>query len=218
MYASKLSLPVALLTALLLAAPLHAASAKKPDPNKEQIRRLQQAQQRLEKEKAVIAGELESEKKKSEEEAQQAARFKQEAGALRAARDAVRKDLSGKEAQLEETRAELRRTKEAMQSLQAQSEGEKKRLQQELAASRQQHAACTERNGEMRKLGSTVLELYEKKTCTDSVLQQEPFTGLKRVEIENAVEDLREKLETTATEPEASTLASSQAADAPVKR
>ena len=92
MYASKLSLPVALLTALLLAAPLHAASAKKPDPNKEQIRRLQQAQQRLEKEKAVIAGELESEKKKSEEETQQAARFKQEAGALRAARDAVRKD------------------------------------------------------------------------------------------------------------------------------
>ena len=40
MYASKLFLPVALLTALLLVASLYAASAKKPDPNKEQIRRL----------------------------------------------------------------------------------------------------------------------------------------------------------------------------------
>jgi len=47
----------------------------------------------------------------------------------------------------------------------------------------------------LRKVGGEVLELYEKKSCLVSVLQSEPFTGLKRVEIENAVEDLRDKLD-----------------------
>jgi hypothetical protein len=39
--------------------------------------------------------------------------------------------------------------------------------------------------------------MYEKKSCFDSSLQREPFTGLKRVEIENAIEDMREKLDSS---------------------
>jgi hypothetical protein len=54
---------------------------------------------------------------------------------------------------------------------------------------------CTERGQELRKTSNEVLDLYEKKTCKDSTLQGEPFTGLKRVEIENAVEDMRDKLD-----------------------
>ena len=66
-------LAAAMMAATLAVSPVHAAD-KKPDPSKEQIRRLQQAQKRLEQEKSALAGELDSEKKKTEEEAQKSGR------------------------------------------------------------------------------------------------------------------------------------------------
>lgn len=94
-------------------------------------------------------------------------------------------------AKLADSESELARTREAQRA----AEAEGKRLQAALAAEKQQHVSCVERGQELRRLGSEVLERYEKKSCFDSALQHEPFTGLKRVEIENAVEDLREKLD-----------------------
>ena len=194
---SMVAVAVAALLALSPISDSHAAN-KKPDPNKEQIRRLQQVQKRLEQEKATIAGELDAEKKKVEEEAQRAVALEEEAGALRAARDQTKSKLAATEAKLKETQAELTRTKEQQLEQQRQAEAEKKRLQQDLAAGKQKFDACVQRDEELRKVSTTVLELYEKKTCADGWWQSEPFTGLKRVEIENTVEDLREKLEAPA--------------------
>lgn len=196
----RLPIAAAVIAVLLAITPVSQtyAAEKKPDPNKEQIRRLQQAQKRLEQEKAVIAGELDAEKKKAEEETQRAAALEEEAGALRAARDQTKSKLAATEAKLKETQAELARTKEQQLEQQRQAEAEKKRLQQDLAAGKQKFEACVQRDEELRKVSTTVLELYEKKTCADGWWQSEPFTGLKRVEIENTVEDLREKLEAPA--------------------
>lgn len=190
MHASRTSVAALLLVATLAVSPALAAD-KKADPNKEQVRRLQQAQRKLEQEKAQLAAqkaavesELDEEKKKAEGEALRANALKRDVNGLRSARDAVAAKLS-------ETEAELRKTQEAQRV----AEAEGKRLQSALAAERQQHATCVERGNELRKVSGEVLELYEKKSCLDSALQSEPFTGLKRVEIENAVEDLRDKLE-----------------------
>lgn len=190
MFAFKTSLAALLLMAALAVSPALAAD-KKADPNKEQLRRMQQAQRKLEQEKAQLAAqkaavesELDEEKKKAEGEALRASALKRDVSGLRAARDAVATKLA-------ETEAELRKTQEAQRV----ADAEGKRLQSALAVERQQHATCVERGNELRKVSGEVLELYEKKTCLDSALQSEPFTGLKRVEIENAVEDLRDKLD-----------------------
>jgi chromosome segregation ATPase len=189
MHASRISVAV-LLVAALAVSPASAAE-KKADPNKEQVRRMQQVQRKLEQEKAQLAAqkaaveaELDEEKKKAEGEAIRASALKRDVQGLRSARDAVAAKLAA-------TEADLRKTQEAQRA----AEAEGKRLQSELAAERQQHATCVEWGNELRKVGGEVLELYEKKSCLDSSLQSEPFTGLKRVEIENAVEDLRDKLE-----------------------
>jgi chromosome segregation ATPase len=189
MYASRTSVAALLLMAALAVSPALAAD-KKADPNKEQVRRLQQAQRKLEQEKAQLAAqkaavetELDEEKKKAEGEALRASALKRDVHGLRSARDAVAAKLAA-------TESDLSKTQEAQRA----AEAEGKRLQSELAAERQKHATCVERGNELRKVSGEVLELYEKKSCLDSSLQSEPFTGLKRVEIENAVEDLRDKL------------------------
>lgn len=194
MCASKRSLAAALLIAAFAATPAPAAE-KKADPAKEQLRRLQQAQRKLEQEKtqlaeqkAAVEVELGEERKKADAEAHRSGALKRELGALRAAGETTAAKLS---AQLAQTEGELRKTQEAQRA----AEAEGKRLQGALAAEQQQRLACDERGQELRKLGGEVLELYDKKTCLDSSLQIEPFTGLKRVRIENAVEDLREKLD-----------------------
>lgn len=183
------------LTALLLltacAALPAVAAEKKADVGKGEVKRLQQVQRQLEKEKNQLAeqkaaaeSELGEARKKADGEARRAAGLSREMGALRTARDGVA-------AKLAESEAEVRRLQEQQRAMEA----ENKRLLADLGGEKQQRQACLGRVQELRRLGGEVLGLYEKKSCLESSLQREPFTGLKRVEIENVVEDLRDKLE-----------------------
>lgn len=191
MSASKSRFLFVFLAATVLVLPATAAE-KKADPNKGEVRRLQQAQRQLAQEKnelaeqkAALETELGEVRKKADAEARRAASLNRDVTALRSARDEVT-------ARLAETEAELRRTQE----MQRTAEAEGKRLQFALNTEKQQHFDCAENGKALRKAGSEVLTLYEQKSCLDSALQREPFTGLKRVEIENAVEDLRDRLDT----------------------
>jgi hypothetical protein len=56
-------------------------------------------------------------------------------------------------------------------------------------------SGCWERNDRMYKLGNELLVKYEQKSCFTSALQAEPFTGLKRAQIEKMVEEDREKFD-----------------------
>jgi len=194
MCASKSRFATLLLAAAFSTAPAFAAE-KKADPNKGEIRRLQQVQRQLEQEKSRLAEEktaaetqLGEVRRKVDGEARRAAALSREVTAVRSARDELAAKLAA-------TEAELRKTQEAQRSVEADG----KRLQAALAAEKLQVTTCTERNQELRKVSGEVLELYEKKSCLDSSLQREPFTGLKRVEVENAIEDMREKLENPRT-------------------
>ena len=195
MYAAKTTWLSVLLAAAVLAMLMQTSPAfsaeKKADPNKEQVRRLQQVQRQLEQEKTQLTearvaaeAELGESRKKAEAEARRAASLGKELSTLRGARDALA-------AKLVETEAEVRRTQEQQRA----SETEGKRLQNALATEKQQLAAALERNQEMHKVSVEVLGLYEKKSCFDSTLQSESLTGLKRVEIENVIEDMRDKLD-----------------------
>jgi len=190
MCASK-TLALGLMVWATLAAGPAGAADKKGDANKEQIRRLQQAQQKLQQEKSQLAeekaaaeGELEKARKRAEGEAGRATGLSRELAAARQSREALAVKLA-------ETEAELRKAQE----LQRGCEQEGRRLQGSLTQERQRLTACQASNGELYRVGGEILERYQRKSCTDSLLQAEPFTGLKRVEIENMVEDFQEKLD-----------------------
>ena len=187
MCASRIS-PLLALLLFVLALP---AGAADKDPAKEQARRVQQMQRKFEQEKAqltqakaTLEGELDSARKAQEAEAQRAGTLAKEAAGLRGSRDALK-------AKLAETEGELATTRKAL----ADAEAEGKRLQAALAGEKQLLATCTARNEEMHRTGVELLGHYENKGCFDSVLQGEGITGLKRVEIENRVEDTRERLD-----------------------
>ncbi|MDP3538830.1 MAG: hypothetical protein Q8S26_09015 [Azonexus sp.] len=199
MSASKSPLLSVLLAAIVLAVVILSSPAfaaeKKADPGKAEVRRLQQAQRQLtlekdqlEDQKAAVEAELGEVKKKADGEARRASSLNRELGALRSARDAAT-------ARLAETEAELRKTQEAQRA----AEAESKRLQNALALEKQQHVSCVESGKALRQVSGEVLELYESKSCFTTTLQREPLTGLKRVEVENAIEDLREKLDSQRT-------------------
>ena len=54
---------------------------------------------------------------------------------------------------------------------------------------------CREHNGRLYALGQELIAKYQEKSCKDSMLQKEPFMGLKKVEMENLYESWRDSLE-----------------------
>jgi chromosome segregation ATPase len=65
---------------------------------------------------------------------------------------------------------------------------------QDLAQSKEANAACEDKNGKLYTYGQEVLDRYQHKGVWAALRQQEPVLGLKRVEIENVVQEYKLKL------------------------
>lgn len=189
------------LLAATLAFPV-AAADKKGDPAKEQMRRMQQMQRKLEQEKAQLTqekteldGKLKDVEGKLDETRSQAARKT----------NRLEKELTTTRADKESLTAKLADTEQRLAKLTEQqraTEAERKRLDALAAQQKQSIATCEEHNAKLHGQGVALLEKYQSKRCFDAALQNEPFTGLKRVEIENFVEDSREKLDEQKLDPQ----------------
>jgi chromosome segregation ATPase len=185
---------------------LPARAADKPDKYQAQTRRLQQQLRAAEEEKGQLA------QQKADAESQLKDAQRKAVDAQRRA-DAVTGMNSRLSKELETIKAEKEALATASKAEQAAlaaklAETERKLVEQRLAygAEKQQIEAvlakytaaltgCRERNDRMYKLGNELLEKYEHKSCFTSVLQAEPFTGLKRAQIEKMMEEDREKLD-----------------------
>lgn len=186
------------ITAALVALPALAGD----QPGKDQTKRLQQQLRKAEQEKSQLAQqktETESQLKEAQGKASDAerqanaashrnARLNKELEASKAEKEALAIASKADHAALEGKLAETER-KLAEQRLE--------RQQLEVALARQKTAlsGCSERNARMYEIGNELLDKYEQKGCLSSVLQGEPFTGLKRAQIEKMVEEDREKLD-----------------------
>lgn len=187
-----------LVAALLLAAASASAADNKADREREQLKRLQQMQRKLEQEKSQLAQEkaaLDGQLKETQEKLDETGR-KAQSAAVRAA--ALGKELAGVKAEKEalsgklaETEKKLAETSDAL----GKSETSGRQLSAGLQQKTQGLATCEAKNEKLHGYGTELLDRYEKKGCGDAMLQGEPFTQLKRVEIENLVEDYREKLD-----------------------
>ncbi|MGZ3237796.1 MAG: hypothetical protein ACXU8A_10525, partial [Burkholderiaceae bacterium] len=188
---------VILMAAAML--PAHAADDKKV--GKEQAKRLQQMQRQLEQEKSqksqieqektVLDGQLKDAKGKlskiqhnADAATKRSAELAKELETAAATKAELEAKIAESEKKLAETTEVLRKAEVANHQLEA-----------SLAQRSQTLSACEAKNDGMYKYSMEILGKYESKTCSASLLQKEPFTQLKQVEIENYVENSRDKLD-----------------------
>lgn len=193
------TLAIALAAFLVLpGATLAQSGDRKADAAREQARRLQQANRKLEQDKAQLAKEkteaesrlkavkddLDAARRKSALAGRRAATLEKDLEAVRAERVKLAGRLADTEKRLAETGDKLRK-----------EEAERKRLDALSAQQKQSIAQCEGLNARLHDEGAALLERYRTKGCFDAALQAEPFTGLKQVQIENFIEDSRDRLD-----------------------
>jgi chromosome segregation ATPase len=193
-----------LLTLLGLVNTTHAANDR-DRAVREAMRRSQMQVQQIEQEKA----QLEEEKKKAIQETEAAKKqigiLKVSVASERRKRLSVEKDQKAvqdelakakeKAANLEKSLADMTAKETNTSRMLAQMEGEKKRAEQTIVMRDQTITGCETRNAKLYGYGRELMTQYERKSCKDALKQAEPFTGLKKVEIENLLEGYRDKLD-----------------------
>lgn len=187
------------LAAVLLcsATPVFAAD-KKPSREQMQLRRMQQMQRKLQQEntqlaqdKAALDGQLKETREKLDETDRKAQSAAGRAAALGKELEGVKTEKEALSGKLTETEKKLTETSEAL----LKSEASGKQLDANLKQKTEALTACAANNTKLHGYGVELLDKYQKKGCGAVLLQADPFTQLKRVEIENLMEDYREKLD-----------------------
>jgi chromosome segregation ATPase len=92
---------------------------------------------------------------------------------------------------LSETGSKLTETTQTLQK----TDTEKRNLQTIKVRNERDIASCEQKNLALYQVGRSLMDRFEKKTCAETLAQKEPFTGLKRVETENLLEEYRDKLD-----------------------
>ena len=72
---------------------------------------------------------------------------------------------------------------------------EKKTLQSELRKERQKFDRCMTKNAKLCLIANELIEKYQNKGVIGTLMQKEPFTQLKKVEIEKFMQEYKEKIE-----------------------
>ena len=176
------------------------------------LRRVQQQMQQMKQEKVALeekmAGldkertELQSAKDKTARQLSVAlSKAKAESESvqqLQTALDAISQGKASVEAQKKELERRLEeqlgKNKESEQMLQV-TRSEKKLLEEKLHANEVQLADSDSKNFALYKVGRDLIDQCRDKSATDVILRLEPFTGIKRVEIENQLELYRDRLD-----------------------
>ncbi len=99
--------------------------------------------------------------------------------------------LTDNEAKLAETARTLAQTRQTL----AQTEVDKRQLEGVKSRQEREIASCETKNLQLYQTGRDLMTRFEQKSCNEILVQKEPLFGLKRVEIENLLEEYRDKLD-----------------------
>jgi len=199
------ALSLALLLCMAGLAPHAEASDKKASREREALRRVQlqlsQVQGELaaaEQEKARLAADLEKAQASSKAETDKVAHLKHGLGASKQQLASVTTELAQVKDELATTAQHLAETQktlaETTRTLQ-QTEAEKRNLETIKARNERDITSCEHRNLALYALGRSLMDRFEHKSCGETLAEKEPFTGLKKVETENLLEEYRDKLD-----------------------
>lgn len=118
------------------------------------------------------------------------------------------------EEQLERSRAQLQelvtKFRETAQTLR-EVEGDRTTVKSQLAAKEREYKVCVDRNVGLYELNKEVLNRMEDRGFWSQVAEREPFTRLKRTQLENLIDDYRYRVEELRLEKQ-------QQAQAPTKQ
>jgi chromosome segregation ATPase len=205
-------------TALAPSASAQEPNARQAGRDREILRRVQEAQKqaedartRAESEKAAVEGQLAEVQKKAKaveagvaQERRRAVDLQQKLDAMtrdHASADAERKALAEKlrqaREQIEQATTELARRQDALTA----RASEVASLQ---ASGRQGAAAlttCEEKNAALAGVATELMDKYRDVGFWDALRRREPFTRVRRVEVENLLEDYRDRVEASRIPP-----------------
>ncbi len=188
---------------LVVASPLHAANKK--DPAKEAQRRMQMQMKQVQDEKAVVeqekaalGKELETLKKKTGEIESSVARAnrskaaaEKESETLKQVKAEQSEKITTLEKQFSESQQSLRDTHQSLQ----QETSQKQRLEQNLGARDKELGVCETKNKKLYQYQVELINRAQNRGSLDALLELEPLTQMKRVEIENLLEEYRDKID-----------------------
>ncbi|MEQ1663111.1 MAG: hypothetical protein ABL877_10505 [Thiobacillus sp.] len=191
------------LMVVVMATPAWAANDSR---EKQMLRRVQQQMQQVEQARAQAEQEKATalaDKDKIERDLEQAQAAGRKLSGERAARSraerelkaaqgeaqALKTKLAEMEAKLVETQTKLQATSQTL----TQKESAKKQTESQLAGVKQEQQECRKQNHQFYELTRETMTRYRDKTCQDALAQAEPFTGIKKVEMENLLETWRDR-------------------------
>jgi chromosome segregation ATPase len=152
----------------------------------------------LKSDNAKLKKDLDDLKKQLDAAAKQAAASKAgvsrdaaQLAAAQAANDRGAKDLADGKAKMQELVGKFRETITQMRGI----EGERSQLQQELTQSKAEFDRCAERNYSLYQVDNEVLDRYSHQGAFSYMARAEPFTRIKRTEIDNLVLEYKERAE-----------------------
>jgi len=160
----------------------------------QQVQQLTGERASLQAENAKLKQELEQLKKELQKSGAEKVAAENRAKALTA--NAARGESSSKQAeeQLERNRAQMqelvakfRETAGTLRDVEADRDSAKSQL----AAQEREFKTCVDRNAALYNLNAEVLDRMENRGFWSSIAEREPFTKLKRVELENLIDDYK---------------------------
>jgi chromosome segregation ATPase len=113
-----------------------------------------------------------------------------------AQRQSAERDLEQQRARTEELVAEFRKTAQLLRDV----ESDRTTTKQSLATRDQELRVCVDRNRELYKVNGEVLDRLERRGAFGAAVA-EPFTRLKRTQLENLIEDYRYRADEQQVEP-----------------
>lgn len=186
-----------------------AMAADKDKAAKQQEKRMRQMVQQAQAEKQELQTKFdqESAKLKQETEAEQAknaalqgsvASANRKNTALNADLEKLRQDKSKLENDLQALQEKFSQSEAQLaeaRELNRKGEAERKSMQAAIINKQQQVNASQEKNARLHDFGLQLVKIYDKPSTYEQVMRDEKFTQLKRVELENILQDYRDKLD-----------------------
>lgn len=205
---------VTLIVVLLAMSGMAYAAMDKPDRSKNALRKMQVIQQKLTSEKAQLEKDKDDLTKRvsdlttdAEKEKNAVAAESKKKNALVRELDVAQKGSAKLEESLKDTRNKLEElTQTYQESLQklSQRESQKTSLESTVAKQVDTISSCESKNLKLYELNAQILSSYKDKGIVDALLQAEPLTQLKTVEIENLLQEYRDKIDIQKIERHAS--------------
>ncbi len=196
-------LQISMLCAVLLAFAANAQEARRPAGDamarmQQQIQQLAGERTALQAENARLKEQVAGFGKDTKAYASEKEALSRRAGAAESKVNRAEAGQQSVSARLESTETRLNEVvgkyKELAEQLR-QVEAERNALARQSAQDGQGLKVCAQRNVQLAGIAMEALDRYERKGCFGALAQAEPFTGLKRAEIENAVEGYRQQVD-----------------------